>query len=378
MILRYLEQTIKSKIHKGKVIILLGPRQSGKTTLMKKIGSDLNEPLLWLNGDEPGVRQILGNSSLERIKQIIGNYKFVFIDEAQRIENIGLTLKLIVDNIEGVQVFASGSSAFELANKINEPLTGRKWEYFLFPLSFLEMNNQNGLFQEMKELENRLIFGYYPEVVTNTGEDRKSLLQQLTDSYLYKDILIWENIKKPDKIEILLQALAFQLGSEVTFNELSQTTGLDKDTVSKYIQLLEQAYVIFRLRSFSRNLRNELKRSRKIYFYDNGIRNALIANFNPISLRQDLGALWENFLISERMKANHYKQLWKNSWFWRTHTQQEIDYLEEYNGRLFAYEFKWNPKKKAKLPNLFLSTYPDHTFSVINQENYMDFVMSDN
>lgn len=375
MIIRYLEQIIKGKLFTGKVILLLGPRQSGKTTLMRKISENLETSFLWLNGDEPAVRQLLSNAGLERIKQVIGKNECVFVDEAQRIENIGLTLKLVVDNMPGVQLVVSGSSAFELANSINEPLTGRKWEYMLYPLSFLEMSNQNGLFDEMQQLENRLVYGYYPEIVTTTGEEKQSILQLLTDSYLYKDILIWERIKKPEKIETLLQALAFQTGSEVSYNELSQMTGLDKETVEKYIRLLEQVYVVFRLGPFSRNLNNELKRSRKIYFYDNGIRNALIANFNPMNLRQDTGALWENFLLSERKKAIHYKGFFRNTFFWRTRTQQEIDYIEEYGGKLYAYEFKWNPKKKSKLPSTFAEAYPEHDFQVINQENYMDFVL---
>ena len=250
------------------------------------------------------------------------------IDEAQRIEDIGLRLKLITDQINDVQLIATGSSSFDLANKINEPLTGRKWEYKIYPISFKEMVNHHGLLEEKRMLPHRLIYGYYPEIVNNPGEE-KEILKQLSDSYLYKDILMWEQIKKPDKLLKLLQALAFQVGSQVSYNELAQTCGMDSKTVEKYIILLEQTFIIFRLGSFSRNLRNELKNSKKIFFYDNGIRNALIANFSPAETRTDIGALWENFLISERVKALHYSNKWSNYWYWRTKEQKEIDRSEE-------------------------------------------------
>jgi hypothetical protein len=236
------------------------------------------------------------------------------------------------------------------------------------------MINHADAFTEMQNLENRLIYGYYPEVVTSTG-DEKNILTQLSDSYLYKDLLVWENIKKPTKIETLLKALAFQVGNEVSYNELSQIVELDKETVEKYINLLEQVFVIFRLGALSRNLRNELKRTRKIYFYDNGIRNALIANFNPMNLRQDTGALWENFLISERAKMAHYSGIWMNRYFWRTHTQQEIDYIEEYEGTLHAYEFKWGTGEKYRFPKSFLEAYPNNETKIITRDNYWEFIV---
>ncbi len=373
MIVRGLTNIFTSKINTGKAIILMGARQVGKTTLLSSLFPN-NDEILWLNGDEADVRSLFENITSTRLKAIIGTKKVVVIDEAQRIEDIGMKLKLITDNIPEVQLVATGSSSFDLANKVNEPLTGRKWEYKMFPLSFAEMTNHHGLLDEKRLIPHRLIYGYYPDVVTHTGEE-KEILKQLSDSYLYKDVLMWEQIKKPDKILKLLQALALQVGSQVSYNELAQLCGLDSKTVEKYIILLEQTFVIFRLGSFSRNLRNELKRSRKIYFYDNGIRNALIANFSQIENRSDIGALWENFLISERMKNNHYNGKWCNSWFWRTTKGQEIDYLEEEDGHISAFEFKWNEKTKIKQPKLFMDTYEDCHFKVIHKENVEEFLL---
>lgn len=259
---------------------------------------------------------------------MMAGYRFLVIDEAQRIKDIGLKLKLITDQVPQVQVIATGSSSFELANKSNEPLTGRKWDFHLYPVSFEEMVTHHGILEEKRLLPVRLIYGYYPEIISHPGEE-KERLKALTDSFLYKDILLWENIQKPDKLLRLMQALAFQLGQQVSFNELASLVGLDHKTVEKYINLLEQVFVIYRLGSFSRNLRNELKSSRKIYFYDNGIRNALIASFQPLELRQDIGVLWENWILSERMKYLRYHQHWANTYFWRTTQQQEIDYIEE-------------------------------------------------
>jgi predicted AAA+ superfamily ATPase len=272
-----------------------------------------------------------------------------------------------------VQLVATGSSSFDLANKINEPLTGRKWEYKMYPLSFGEMVAHHGLLDEKRLIPHRLVYGYYPDVVVNQGEE-KEILRQLSDSYLYKDILMWEQIKKPEKLLKLLQALAFQVGNQVSFNELGQICSLDSKTVEKYITLLEQTFVIFRLGSFSRNLRNELKNSRKIYFYDNGIRNALIANFAQAESRTDIGALWENFLVSERMKTLSYNNIWRNCWFWRTSGQKEIDYIEEGNGTLSAYEFKWNPQAKAKEPSQFAQSYPGTPFTIIHRDNFEEFL----
>ncbi len=373
MIKRFIEDTVKSKIGSGKAIILMGARQVGKTTLLKDIFKNKSD-ILWLSGDEPDIQAMFENITSTLLKAIIGKNKFIIIDEAQRIQDIGIKLKLITDQIPEVQLIATGSSSFELANKINEPLTGRKWEYKIYPLSFSEMASHHGLLEEKRLIPHRLIYGYYPEVVTNIGEE-KEILKQLSDSYLYKDILAWEQIKKTDKLIKLLQALAFQIGSQISYNELGQTCGLDSKTVEKYIILLEQAYIIFRLSSFSRNLRNELKSSKKIYFYDNGIRNAIIANFSIAESRSDIGALWENFLISERIKQHSFNNKWSNKWFWRTAQQKEIDYIEESDGKLSAYEFKWNKNAKAKQPIQFKKGYPDSNFEVITPGNVEEFLL---
>lgn len=373
MINRILYKTILSKLFKGKAIILVGARQVGKTTLLKSLLRD-NSELLWLNGDELDIQQLFLNISATRLKAVIGNNKIVVIDEAQRIENIGLRLKLITDSIPEIQLIATGSSSFDLANKINEPLTGRKWEYKLYPLSFGEMVEHHGLIEEKRLIPHRLIYGYYPDLVNNYGTE-KEILKQLSDSYLYKDILIWEQIKKPDKILKLLQAISFQIGSQVSYNELGQMCGIDSKTVEKYIDLLEKTFIIFRLGTFSRNLRNELKNSKKIYFYDNGIRNAVISNFNQIESRQDVGALWENFIISERIKYLNNSSLWVNYWYWRTKDQKEIDFIEEADGKINAYEFKWNKDAKIKKPNSFLNAYPQSSFKVIHPNNFEEYLM---
>ena len=373
MINRTLAKNISDKLGAGKAIIIMGPRQVGKTTLLRTLFHNTDKVLL-LNGDELDVRQMFENVSSTHLKAIIGNNNVVVIDEAQRINDIGLRLKLITDQLPNVQLVATGSSSFDLANKVNEPLTGRKWEYKMYPLSFAEMVAHHGLLEEKRLLPHRLVYGYYPEVVMNQG-DEKEILKQLSDSYLYKDVLMWEQIKKPDKLLTLLRALAFQVGSQVSFNEIGQICSLDSKTIEKYVSLLEQTFVIFRLGSFSRNLRNELKSSRKIYFYDNGIRNALIANFSQIENRSDTGALWENFLISERLKKISYNNIWCNTWFWRTQSQKEIDYIEEGDGQLSAYEFKWNAKAKYRKPKQFTDNYPDSNFTIVTPENADEFLL---
>lgn len=373
MIERLLYKSIEDKLFKGKIVVLAGARQVGKTTLLKQILRN-KEGVLWLNGDEMQVQNLFNNASADRLLSEFGNNKIVILDEAQRIKDIGLRLKLIADADCDIQMIATGSSAFELANKVNEPLTGRKWEYQMFPLSFGEMVAHHGKMKEMRMLPKRIVYGYYPEVVTNEGNEIE-ILKLLTDAYLYKDILSWENIKHPDKLHTLLRALAYQVGSQVSFNELSQMCSLDSKTVERYITLLEQCYIIFRLPSFSRNLRHELKASRKIFFYDNGIRNALIADYTAPEIRQDIGALWENFVVSERIKCNEYYRRWVNRYFWRTTQQQEIDYLEEGGGKLHAYEIKWNPRKKATITKTFMDAYPDTGFKVITPENIAEFLL---
>jgi predicted AAA+ superfamily ATPase len=373
MISRILVDRLRQKLFKQKAIIVLGPRQVGKTTLLKNLAFDPND-ILWMNADEIDVQQRLSEVSSGSFKALLGKKKIFIIDEAQRIENIGLKLKLITDDLPEIQVIATGSSSFDLANRVNEPLTGRKWEYNLFPLSYQELVEHHGMLNENRLLEHRLVYGYYPEVVSNPGEEEERL-KLICHSYLYKDVLLWERLHKLDKLVRLLQALAHQIGSQVSFNELAEICSMDPKTVEKYVNLLEQAFVIFRLPSFSRNLRNELKSSRKIYFYDNGIRNAIINNFNPIALRSDVGFLWENFLVSERLKFNSYHLLNKNSFFWRTVNQQEIDLIEEYGGQLHAYEFKWNTKKTFRLTKAFENAYPNSTFNVITPVNLNEFLL---
>jgi len=373
MIKRFLSQNIQNVLNTKKAIILLGARQTGKTTLLRQLFENKSD-ILWLNGDDADVYSLFAHATSTSLRATIGNNTTVIIDEAQRIENIGLKLKLITDQISGVQLIATGSSAFELSNRVNEPLTGRKWEFQLFPLSFGEMVQHHGLLEEKRLLRHRLLYGYYPEIVVNQGKEKK-ILRQLSDSYLYKDILQWEGIQKPDRLLTLLKALAFQIGSQVSYNELAQTCGLDSKTVEKYILLLEKAFVIFRLGSFARNLRNELKFSRKIYFYDNGIRNSLISNFNQIEMRDDRGALWENFLVAERIKKLHYNEIWANSYFWRTKDQKEIDYIEEQDGAISAFEFKWNLNKQPKINAAFRATYNVETMQVISPDNVESFLL---
>ncbi len=374
MINRVLENRIAHRLNKGKAIIVMGARQVGKTTLLNKMFKSQEHEIFWFNGDNSDTVALFENMNASRIKALIGNAKTLVIDEAQRISDIGIKLKQIIDQLPGLQVVATGSSSFDLANKVNEPLTGRKWEYVLYPLSYKELSDHYGILGENRMLPHRLIYGSYPDVINNVGDEQKTLME-ISNSYLYKDILDYEGIHKADKLVTLLQALAYQLGSEVSFTELSQLTGLDVKTVDKYITILEQAYIVFRLRSYSRNLRNELKNRRKIYFYDNGIRNAVIRNFAPAEMRGDIGALFENYFIAEKMKLKEYTDDYSLSWIWRTKTQQEIDYIEEKDGILKAFEIKWNPNRKARMPLSFKNAYPEAEFHVVNRDNLFEFLI---
>jgi len=373
MILRALENTICKKLNKGMAIIVLGARQVGKTTLLKQIDLRLGQNSVFFNCDEPDIRELLTNACSANLKQLFGKYKTVLIDEAQRVKNIGITLKLINDEIPEVQLLVSGSSSFELSNEINEPLTGRKFEYFLYPFSFSELVENYGLLNERRMLEERMIYGSYPGIVVNY-EDRLELLTNLVSSYLYKDVFNFQDVRKPEILQLILEALALQIGNEVSYHELAGMVKTDVQTVIRYIDLLEKTFVIFRLRALSRNVRTELKKGRKIYFYDNGVRNALIRNFSPLRLRTDTGALWENFLVSERIKRNSYALHYCNNFFWRTVQQQEIDYIEEYGGKFYAYEFKWNTKKSVNFSKTFTHAYPDCETKVISNENYVEFL----
>ena len=375
MIQRLLQSIIQNKLFKRKAILLFGPRQVGKSTLIETLIKAQNKRWLYLNGDDAEVRETLTNTSSVKLKGIIGNNEIVFIEEAQRIQNIGLTLKIITDQFKNIQAVASGSSAFELSSKVNEPLTGRKYEFMLYPLSFAEMVNHHGLIKEKGLLEHRLLYGYYPEIVTKP-EEEKSLLKLLANSYLYKDLLILEQINKPVLLEKILKALALQIGSEVSYNELAQTVGADKGTVEKYIDLLEKAYVVFRLPALNRNVRNEIKKGKKIYFYDCGIRNAVINNFNSLNSRTDAGALWENFVISERIKFLRYNDFDTELFFWRTTQQQEIDLIEDNEGKLKAFEFKWGKNEKVRFPQTFTDNYKGAETFVISPRNVEEFLMN--
>jgi predicted AAA+ superfamily ATPase len=368
---RFLSDKIEKRINSGKAIVVIGPRQVGKTTLVETILA--NKDYLLLDGDDPTTRTLLTEPNTEQLRRILGKHKFIFIDEAQRIEGIGLTMKIITDRFKDVQLFTSGSSSFDLSNKINEPLTGRKWEYQLFPISWEEFENHHGFLYAEQQLENRLLYGFYPDVLNNSG-DEISILRNLVNSYLYKDILSYADIRKPEILDKLVQALSLQVGSEVIYSELAQIVNVDKNTISKYIDILQKGYIIFKLGSFSRNVRNEIKTNKKIYFYDNGVRNMVIGNFNPIELRPDKGALWENFLISERIKQIEYKQSLAHTYFWRTKQQQEVDFVEEKGGQIFGYEFKWRKKKNIKLPKIFTETYSAEG-KVVDKENFREFVV---
>jgi len=370
---RKLQQVIENRMFKGKAIILVGARQVGKSTLFRQILSDKTD-FLTLSCDDPEVREMLNGINQGELQRVVGNHRIVMVDEAQRVSGIGLAMKLIADNMPEVQLLITGSSSLMLQGSLNEPLTGRKFEYHLYPFSTQELVENKGLLRTKSMLESRLIFGSYPDIINNIGDTRE-ILMNLSGSYMYQDLLSMEGVRKPVLIEKLLVALALQVGSEVSYNELAQTVGSDAKTVEKYIDLLEKCYVLFRLPALSRNLRSELKRGKKIYFYDNGIRNALIQNLNPLAMRSDLGALWENFVISEIIKYNHYNGRYANYYFWRTTSQREIDFIEERDGQLHLYEMKWNPKKsKAKVPTEFSKAYGEMPFMVVTPENYLDLL----
>ncbi|KKS34551.1 MAG: hypothetical protein UU95_C0011G0009 [Parcubacteria group bacterium GW2011_GWC2_42_12] len=374
IIRRKIQDIIEKRLFQGKIIIIYGARQVGKTTLVKELIKKYGDELSYYSGDDFDVRDKLADKTSAQLNSFLKNKKFVVIDEAQRIKNIGLSLKLMIDNNPQIQIIATGSSSFELANKIAEPLTGRVYEYYLYPFSLEELKLLYNDLEIERLLEHFMVYGSYPDVA-QSGEAAGEKIKLIAKSYSYKDMLSFQRLKNPEILEKLLQALALQIGNEVSYNELSGLVGIDKVTVASYIRILEQNFIIFRLRPFSRNLRNELKKLRKIYFYDTGLRNALINNLNPLHLRQDAGGLWENFIISERIKFNSSRGLNGNIYFWRTKRGAEIDYLEETNGELSAFEFKWN-KGKAKRPKVFLEAYPGSAFETVSRENYRGFVMN--
>ncbi len=374
---RNIEKQILDDFFKGKVIILLGARQVGKSTLIKNITKTFGEEVLWLDGENADVQLVFREMNSEKAKHIVGKHKILVIDEAQKIDNIGSILKIYADYHSEIQVIASGSSAFELRNLLNEPLTGRKFEYYLFPFSFSEMSNSNNILHEQRQLSQRLRYGSYPEVVLNY-DDSERLLRFLSDSYLYKDIFLFKGIKKPEKMLELLKLLSWQIGSETNYNELSRILKLDNQTIESYIHLLEQAFVVFRISAFHTNQRSELKKTKKIYFNDLGIRNAIINDFRPIEIRNDIGALFENYMINEIRKLNYYNRIYANIYFWRSAEQKEVDLILEKNNYLHLFEFKWNPLKKVKLTKSFSNIYQNYSFNILNRDNYSYYLMDFN
>jgi len=373
MIERYLEKLLLEHLFQNKTVVLYGARQTGKTTLVNEVVSKLKGKSLVLSGDDADIRALFDNATAARFRPVVSDHEIVIIDEAQRIQDAGLGIKLIHDNFREIQLIVTGSSSLELAAKIKEPMTGRKYEFCLYPFSFGELSKHNGFLEEKRTLEQRLVFGSYPDVVVNPGREKR-ILKELTSDYLYKDIQAIGGIKKPVLLEKIVKALALQVGNEVSFNEVAQICGSDHGTVEKYIDLLEKAYIVFRLPGLSRNVRNEIKKGKKIYFFDNGIRNAILGNFLPLNSRVDTGALWENYLISERIKLTSNLDERPEAFFWRTTQQQEIDYIEETRGEFRAYEFKWNPEKKAALSKTFANAYSVKSFAVINPGNYHEFL----
>jgi predicted AAA+ superfamily ATPase len=367
-------ENLRKLIIPGKVMVIYGPRRVGKTTLLKKYLESENDSVLFVNGDDIIVRQYLESQSIQTLRDFIGHHRLLVVDEAQYVEKIGLNLKLILDHIPGIKVIVTGSSSFDLARDVGEPLTGRKYVLKLFPLSQMEISKIEKRHETTAGLESRLIYGSYPEVVIiRDNRRREDYLRELIQSYLFKDILALEGIRYGNKLVRLLQLLAFQIGKQVSLTELGKQLSMSKNTVERYLDLLEKVFVIYRLFGFSRNLRKEITKSQRYFFYDTGVRNALIGNFNPLSVRNDLGELWENYIITERMKRQEYLRIVTNSYFWRTYDKKEIDLVEEKEGKLFGYEVKWN-KERVKIPRDWTASYPGATFEVIHQENYLKFI----
>lgn len=375
MITRKIESVILKSLVPGKVVILLGARRTGKTVLLKKIVSMISEPSIFFNGEDLEVQRLLENRSVANYEKILGTTKLLVIDEAQKVPEIGKILKLMIDSIQGLRIIVTGSSAFDLTGKLGEPLTGRNRTFRLFPLNEQELDPLYGITEKRAALEERLVFGSYPEVISiHDREDKVKYLKELVNDYLLRDLLSFEGVKNAGVINNLLRLVAFMAGSEVSMSELSSNLGIARNTVEKYLDLLSKVYVIFKVEGFSRNLRKEITKNSKWYFYDNGIRNTLVANLNPLGLRNDTGSLWENFIISERIKFQEYQNVLSNNFFWRTYDKQEIDWIEERGGKLFAYEFKFN-KEKAKFPVAFSNAYPESEFRVVSVNNYHEFVL---
>jgi uncharacterized protein len=376
----YLERSVielfLKKLLPNKVLVLLGARRFGKTMFLKHLTENyFDEPFLFLNGEDMATQEILKQRTVENYKRLLGNSRLLIIDEAQKVPETGLVLKLMVDSFDGLRIIATGSSVFDIANKLGEPLTGRKFTMNLFPLAQMEYSKNENLIDTKARLEERLIFGSYPELLQyKSNEEKSDYLKEIVNAYLLKDILEFEGIRSSDKLLSLLRLIAFQIGNEVSVDELGRQLGISRNTAEKYLDLLSNVFVIYRIPGFSRNLRSEITKMNRWYFYDNGIRNALISNLNPLTLRNDAGELWENYIISERVKYQHYTGMLVNNYFWRTYEQQEIDWIEEREGKPHAFEIKWNPNKKARVPSLWAKAYPDSTFSTVNPDNYLDWI----
>ncbi|RPH28476.1 MAG: ATP-binding protein [Bacteroidales bacterium] len=373
MVKRQINDIISKQLFKGKVVMLYGARRVGKTTLVKAI-VDNSVSARYINCELLQNKTALETTNTELLKAFLGNYSIVILDEAQHIKNIGLILKVLIDTFPEMQIIATGSSSFELSQQVGEPLTGRSRQYTLYPFSYSELLNDENIIDVNAKLDNILRFGLYPEVYNKSENEAIEELQNIASNYLYKDILQFERLRRPELLLNLLRALALQIGNEVSYNELANLLGENMHTIKRYIELLEKSFVIFRLQSFNRNLRKEIAKGQKIYFYDLGIRNTLIQNYNKIELRDDKGAIWENFFVCERLKMNHYNRNFVNTYFWRTYDQQEIDYIEEQSGKLTLFECKYKATKKVKIPNIFIETYPNCEFNVVAKENFWEYL----
>lgn len=375
----YIPQTqlarLEQAVAPNRVVVLFGPRRVGKTTLIRRYVQQRDPDALLVSGEDAAVREYLESESLATLKTFVGRKRTLIVDEAQHVRRIGLNLKLLVDHVEGLRVIATGSSSFDLARQTGEPLTGRKRTLLLLPLAQLELQGVETAHETRAQLEMRLIHGSYPEVVlTESNRDREIYLKELIASYLFKDILQLEGIRRADKLLRLLQALAFQIGGQVSLAELGARLGMSRATVERYLDLLEKSYVVYSRIGFSRNLRKEIAKSRRYYFYDNGVRNGLIDNFNRLALRDDAGALWENYVMVERLKHNLYTGTPPTSYFWRTYDRQEIDLVEERGGRLHGAEMKWSPRARVRPPRAWRQAYPDSAFRVVDRDHYLDFI----
>ncbi|MDD5287250.1 MAG: ATP-binding protein [Desulfuromonadaceae bacterium] len=367
-------ENLKRALLPGKAVIIYGARRTGKTTLVKRFLQDIDEPYLLVSGEDITVQGYLSSQSIEKLSAFVGDNRLLVVDEAQKVPGIGINLKLIIDHIPDIRIIATGSSSFDLARAVGEPLTGRKTTLRLYPLSQLELGQIEQRHQTDANLESRLVYGSYPEVVlSNDNRTREQYLKEIIASYLYKDVLELDGIRHSSKISRLLQLMAFQVGKEVSYTELGSSLGMSKNTIERYLDLLEKAFVILKLSGFSRNLRSEITKNSRYYFLDNGVRNALINNFNALELRNDSGELWENYLVIERLKRQEYLQEQSNNYFWRTYSQKEIDLVEEREGKLFGYEMKWGAAQ-TKPPKEWLAAYPNASWQLINRQNYLELI----